>query len=64
MENCFRYSKVVRVVIEYFFDSDPNQKYRMSFASLNACHSWLAEKRNHNKSVSQLLIRYEYPEEI
>lgn len=62
MENCFRYATVYRVVLEYFFDAFPEQKYKISFGSLNAAHAWLAEPRNHNKTVSQMLMRYEYPE--
>lgn len=63
MQDCFRYAKVYRVVMEYFLDSDPAQKYKISFASLDAAHSWLGQPRNHNKSVSQMLLRYDYPEQ-
>lgn len=64
MQDCLRYAKVYKVVVEYFLDSVPEQKYKMTFCSLNDFHAWLAAPRNYNKSVSQLLMRYEYPETI
>lgn len=63
MKHCMYYAKVVRVRCQYIIDGAPDDKYTVSFGSLNAYHDWLHARSNENKTVLQLCMHYEYPEE-
>ena len=62
MKDCMRYARVEKVVIQYYLDGLPSQKKVLSFRSLDAYHQWLYAKAQENKVVTQMLLRYEYPE--
>ena len=64
MRNCLGYARVFRVVYQYFIDDDPSTLYTIAFGSLKSANEWLSLKCNWNKTVTQMLMRYDYPEHL
>lgn len=60
--NKFGESKVVKVKIEYYIEPLSEIKYVMSFCGTHGFDEWINRRENVNKVVTQMLIRYEYPE--
>lgn len=60
--NKFGESKVVKVKIEYYIVPLSEIKYVMSFCGTHGFDEWINRRENVNKVVTQMLIRYEYPE--
>lgn len=62
MKNCLAHAKVYKVVIQYIVDSAPEVKYTRTFHRLSYYNEWLTLKCNENKTVLQMLLRYDYPD--
>lgn len=60
--NKFGESKVVKVKIEYYIEPLSEIKFVMSFCGTHGFDEWINRRENVNKVVTQMLIRYEYPE--
>lgn len=60
--NKFQECKVFKVKIEYYIDPLSDIKYVMSFCSTQGFDEWVNKRENVNKVVTQMLLRYEYPE--
>lgn len=61
--NKWQTSKVVKVKIQYYIEPLDSIKYVMSFCSLAGFNAWINKRENVNKVVTQMLLRYEYPDE-
>lgn len=53
---------MVKVKIEYFIEPLSDIKYTMSFCGTHGFDEWINRTENVNKVVTQMLIRYDYPE--
>lgn len=60
--NKFQECKIVKVKIEYYIEPLESIKYVMSFLSHDGFNKWINKRENLNKVVTQMLIRYEYPD--
>ena len=60
--NNFGSAKVCKVKIEFYKEPLSEIKYVMSFCSHSGFHAWINKRENADKVVTQMLIRYEYPE--
>lgn len=60
--NIWPSAKVCKVKIEYYIAPLDQLKYTMVFANHNGFNDWINKVSNRNKVVTQMLIRYEYPE--
>ena len=61
--NVWPSAKVCKVKIQYYISPIKEIKYVMSFANHNGFNDWVNKTVNRNKVVTQMLIRYEYPEQ-
>lgn len=60
--NKFQQCKVVKVKIEYYIEPFVDIRYTISFCNHHGFDEWINKRANLNKVVTQMLIRYEYPE--
>lgn len=60
--NIWPSAKVWKVKIEYYISPLDQIRYTMVFANHNGFNDWINKVSNRNKVVTQMLIRYEYPE--
>lgn len=60
--NIWPSAKVCKVKIEYYISPLYQIKYTMVFANHKGFNDWINKVSNRNKVVTQMLIRYEYPE--
>lgn len=59
--NKFKDAKVCKVKIEYYIEPLVEIKYTMSFCGTHGFDEWINRRENVGKVVTQMLIRYEYP---
>lgn len=60
--NVWSSAKVWKVKIEYYIAPLDEIKYVMSFCNHSGFNDWINKTENRNKVVTQMLVRYEYPE--
>lgn len=56
MENQFAHLRVNRVVMQFYYDDEPDKLYKMPFSGLSAFHAYL--KKHPEITPSQVLMRY------